>query len=194
MDMPLSENGIRQVERLTEALALQAVETIYSAPCESALATANAIAGGNRSDERRIRVVEEFQNVDHGLWHGKLIAELRRQLPKVFRTGQESAEAVCPPEGETFEAARVRAEKALGRILRKERDRTTVLVIPDPLASIVHSVVSGEPLDDLWEAECDSGRWEELPVAVAPSWMFNPFRSRGSRPWSLVRESTPEFA
>ncbi len=166
MDMPLSDNGKHQVAKAADALATEPMQTIYSAPCESALETAQALSLGRGA---KIKVVEAFRNIDHGLWHGKLIDELRRQLPRVFRQGQELGESVCPPGGETFDSARCRVTKALRKILKKEQSTTVVLVIPDPLASVVRGMFQGENLADLWGAECDSGRWESLDVAAVPA-------------------------
>jgi broad specificity phosphatase PhoE len=75
LDMPMSERGREQVTSLTEQLAEFQVKTIYAAPCESARETAHRLAQ-NRAVP--VKVVEAFRNVDHGLWHGKLIDEVRR--------------------------------------------------------------------------------------------------------------------
>ncbi len=163
LDMPLSDNGKHQVARVADALADEELHVIYTAPCESAVDTAETIAARRGT---KVKTIDAFRNLDHGLWHGKLIDELRRQLPRVFRQGQELGESVCPPGGETCDAARARVSKALRKIIRRERDATVALVIPEPLATIVRGMLHGQPLVDLWEAECDSGTWESLEVGA----------------------------
>lgn len=157
LDMPLAEQGREQATQTAKDLERVQFGGIYSAPCESAQETAELLAAGRRC---KTKVIDCFRNLDHGLWHGKLIDEVRRQLPRVYREGQESPENICPPCGETIDDARERIEGALRKIIRKHRDGAIAMVIPDPLASIVRSLLSGEELRDLWKSETDAGTWE----------------------------------
>lgn len=164
LDMPMSERGHAQVNSLTEELSEFPVRTIYTAPCESARETARRLAEGR---DVRIKVVEAFRNVDHGLWHGKLIDEVRRNHPKVYRQGQDSPTDICPPGGESIRDAKARVIKAVRRVVRKSGDDVIAIVIPDPMAWVVQSVLSGEELSDLWKAETDSGSWDLIESVTA---------------------------
>jgi broad specificity phosphatase PhoE len=157
LDIPMSERGRRQVNSLTQQLAEVPVKTIYTAPGESARETAEGLA---RDRDVRVKVIDAFRNVDHGLWHGKLIDEVRRNHPKVYRKGQDSPTDICPPGGESIRDAKARVIKAVRKVVRKSGDDVIAIVIPDPMAWVVESLLSGKELCDLWEAETDSGRWE----------------------------------
>jgi broad specificity phosphatase PhoE len=163
LDMPMSERGLQQVSSLAEQLSEFTVGTIYSAPCESARETARQLAEGR---EARIKVIDAFRNVDHGLWHGKLIDEVRRNHPKVYRQGQDSPSDICPPGGESIRDARARVIKAIRKVVRKNGSGVIAIVIPDPMAWVVQSLLSGAELSDLWKAETDCGSWD-LIEAVA---------------------------
>ena len=114
-----------------------------------------------------MRVVEAFRNIDHGLWHGKLIDEVRRNHPRVYRQGQEAPDEVCPPGGEAIRDARARVVKAVRKIARKSGDGLVALVVPDPMATVVESVLRGESIRDLWKAETDSGSWQLIESMIA---------------------------
>lgn len=157
LDIPLSERGRQQVDSLTQQLAGVPFKTIYTAPGESARETAQRLA---RGCDARVKVIDAFRNVDHGLWHGKLIDEVRRNLPKVYRQGQDSPTDICPPGGESIRDAQARVIKAVRKVVRKSGDDVIAIVIPDPMAWVVESLLSGTELSDLWKAETDSGRWE----------------------------------
>lgn len=157
LDIPMSERGHQQVTSLTEQLAEVRVKTIYTSPCESARETAERLAQGR---DVRIKTVDAFRNVDHGLWHGKLIDEVRRNHPKVYRQGQDSPTDICPPGGESIRDAKARVIKAVRKVVRKSGDDVIAIVIPDPMAWVVESLLSGTELSDLWKAETDSGRWD----------------------------------
>lgn len=157
LDMPLCEHGREQVTRTAKELERVPLDAIYTAPSESAQDTARILADGRRG---KTKVIESFRNVDHGLWHGKLIEEVRRQLPRVYREGQDFPTNVCPPGGESLEQAKDRVERALRKIIRKHRHGAIALVIPDPLASIVRTLLNGQQWRDLWKSETDAGTWE----------------------------------
>jgi len=168
LNMPLSECGRGQVERIAAELADLEIDEIVTAPCESAIETATRLAKGRSVMGRsvKVRIVECFRNVDHGLWHGKLIEEVRRTQPKVYKQGQESPLNLCPPGGETIQQAKDRVVKAIKKVTKRSGGGTIALVIPDPLASIVHSILEGDDMGDLWKSETDAAQWELIEASV----------------------------
>lgn len=169
MDMPLSETGRRQAASLVDQVAHFRCRTIYTAPCESARETAGLLACDQSSGQRvaKVKVIEAFRNLDHGLWHGKLIDELKRNHPKLYRCGQESPLDICPPGGESISEAKSRVEKAVLKLLKKNSDDLVTIVIPDPMAWIVQTLLSGEALSDLWQAETDSAKWDLIEPVLS---------------------------
>ncbi len=164
LDIPLSERGREQADFLARALADVHVKTIYTSPGESARETASRLAEGRR--DVRVKVVDAFRNIDHGLWHGKLIDEVRRNHPRVYRQGQETPGDFCPPGGESVRNAKARVLKAVRKIVRKSGDEVVAIVIPDPMAAVVQSVLSGEEIRDFWKSETDSGRWDLIESVI----------------------------
>jgi broad specificity phosphatase PhoE len=157
MDMPLSSCGRAQVETAVRQLSDVRLEKVYSAPCQSARETAATLArwcGG------RVKVVDCLRNIDHGLWHGKKIDEVRTQLPKIYRTGQDHPDKICPPGGESLDDARHRVDKLLNKLQKKYRGDTVGLVVPDPLASVVRCLLRGHSMGNLWHSETDAALWE----------------------------------
>ena len=161
LDMPLSESGLEQARQTAEAVADVDLEVVYSAPCESAMKTSKQVIADR---EIKLKSIDGFRNIDHGLWHGKLLDDVRRQHPRVYRLASEDASSVCPPGGEAFEDARVRVGKSLRKIIKKHRNGSIALVIPDPLASVVYNLLSGEQLGSLWMSEVDTGGWQKIEL------------------------------
>ncbi len=172
LDIPLSPNGERQSKRLADEIATWLAQStpasklslVYSAPCQSAQATAGSIA------ERcgvKSKVVACLENVDHGLWQGKLIDEVKRLQPRVYRQIQESAECFAPPGGETIDEALARIRNSVSKLVRKHKNELIGLVVPDPLASVVRHFLTGGEIDDLWKAETDAGSWETIQVELS---------------------------
>lgn len=164
MDMPLSESGRDQVLQAVEQLSEYRLDRIYCAPCQSARQTAETL---HRWCGGRIKVVDCLKNIDHGLWSGKKIEEVRTQLPRIYRTGQEHPDQICPPGGETVEQARNRVSKMIAKIQRKYRKGTVALVVPDPLAGVVRSLLVGDSMGNLWQHEADEASWEIIDSTPA---------------------------
>jgi broad specificity phosphatase PhoE len=165
LDIPLNQNGADQVSRTASELVDAEVQVVYCAPCQSAMQTAQAVAERLNVKVKRLDVL---RNLDHGLWHGKLIDEVKRMQPKVYRLWQDSPEAVCPPEGETLTSAKLRVQKALKRLRKKHRQGVVAVVASEPLASIMRCCIEQRELGDLWKSECDFGAWEMIDV-LAPA-------------------------
>lgn len=169
LDVPLCVAGREQVESSVEAIAAEAPQALYTSPCQSAEETASVLADAL---DLKVKTLDKLENLDHGLWQGMLVADVREKQPKVYRQWQEQPETVCPPEGETIMAATQRVAGVLKKLLKKHRDDVAIaLVIPEPLASVVRHVVRQDELGDLWKSPDVCGKWEvvEIPATLAGS-------------------------
>lgn len=165
MDIPLCNDGSLQAAEMAQQLSQFKFDAVYAAPCRSARQTAEMIADTRRL---KVKVIDELHNVDHGLWHGKLIDEVKQTQPRLYRQGQEHAESICPPQGEPIAAGRERVRRSLSRILKKHRTGELCLVAPEPLASVIGSELQHSELTDLWKIECDNGGWNAFDITIEP--------------------------
>jgi broad specificity phosphatase PhoE len=161
LDMPLNGNGTSQVAQAVTELNGMSLDCIYASPCQSAQQTASALAAGRGV---KVKVLEKLGNMDHGLWHGKLIEEVKQKQPKVYRQGQDNPESLCPPGGEALSMAKERVSAQLEKLIKRHRQGVVALVAPEPLATIVRCVLQHRHLGDLWKSERDVGNWELIDV------------------------------
>jgi phosphoserine phosphatase len=161
LDIPLSPTGIQQAEAAAKNLNGMQLDCLYVAPCESAQETARFIVRRNRWKHKSL---DCLRNVDHGLWQGRLVDEVRRLQPKVYRQFQEEPDSVCPPGGETLEAASERVAQCIQRLKRKHQGKRIGMVVPEPMASVVRCLLIGGSIEDMWKAETDAGTWDLLKV------------------------------
>ena len=83
LDLPLSDKGRGQIDQTKRDLEHLNIDAIYSAPSAAAQETATALS---RSGQVRVKVDENLKNLDYGLWHGKLLEELKTSAhPKAKR-------------------------------------------------------------------------------------------------------------
>lgn len=165
LDMPLSATGIREATETALELNALDIDMIYSAKCLAAQQTAKQLSS---KSSIKVRVQEPWANLDHGLWHGKSLEELKETQPKLFKQWNENPESICPPGGETIEEVRNRISSSLSKIRRKWKTGTVAIVAPEPLFSIFRSLIQSSELRDLFEDKSQMDRWEALdPVAAA---------------------------
>jgi broad specificity phosphatase PhoE len=161
LDIPLSENGKAQAERLSLALQTQKLDCLYVGPCLSAQTTAQQIAERNFCKQRNLNWL---QNMDHGLWQGKLLSEVKRLQPTFYRQFQENSAHICPPGGESVQEALLRIQAPLAKLVRKHTDGRIGILVPDPMASIVERCLMGGKIGDIWQLERDSGTFSTIQV------------------------------
>ncbi len=165
LDIPLNAQGSAGAQQLAEQLRPLNISLIYSSPCQSAWQTASAV--GEALDVK-VKKVDSWQNVDHGLWQGMLVDDIRRKHPKVFRQWQEQPENICPPEGETLGDALQRARAALEKLIRKQKSGAVALVVPEPLAGIVRSLLVQGQIGECCKRKTSCGSWEVVDLGVPP--------------------------
>src|SRR5437868_6704831 len=130
LDIPLSDAGQSQVGHVVAELHETPIDHIYTSPCRSARQTAEALAIDHRL---KLKTLDELQNLNHGLWHGKLVDEVRVSQPKVFRQLQDHPETVCPPQGEPVAAAIERVRTLISRLIRNHRNGRVAIGVPEPV-------------------------------------------------------------
>ncbi len=148
LDIPLCKGGKEQVARVAEELSDHELDCIYTAPCQAALQTADALA---MKQDVKVKRLIKLKNLDHGLWHGKLMDEVKTSQPKTYRQLQEHPESVSLPEGESIEEARGRARQSLNKLLKKHKQGAIALVVSEPLATLVGSLLADRSLGDMWK-------------------------------------------
>jgi len=161
LDIPLNQQGSSEVAQVIDQLAGRGIETIYASPSQAAGQTAKAIAMGLGI---RLKKLDRMQNLDHGLWQGMLVKDVRRKQPKVYRQWQEQPENVCPPEGEMLSQAQERVRTTMTKLLKRHRRGVIGLVVPEPLASLVRRFLQQGELGNLWKVTNGHGHWEVLEI------------------------------
>lgn len=169
LNVPLSDQGIAQVQRAAHEMADLSIDVVYCGPCQPAVQAAEIIA---KIHTAKVKKIEKFRNLDVGLWQGKLITEVKQNQPKVYRQWQENPDGICPPEGEMLADARSRVRSALDKITKKYHNSKSVaaIVTPEPIASVIRCELLHHCIGDLWKAEeGNCGSWELIEISPQPA-------------------------
>jgi phosphoserine phosphatase len=169
LDIPLCEDGRRQVDVMIGELRTQPIEAIYTSPAQSAVQTAESLG---EALDLKVKELDKLQNLDHGLWQGMLIKDVKTKQPKVFKQWQEQPETICPPQGETVGAAEERLQETVTKLAKKHKSEGMIAVVaPEPLASLLCHVLRDGELSDLWRSRDTTPPWEviDVPAKAAES-------------------------
>jgi phosphoserine phosphatase len=162
LDVPLCEDGRRQAEALIEPLRGQPIEAIYTSPNQAAVQTAEVLS---KALDLKAKTIDKLENLNHGLWQGMLVTDVKTKQPKVYRQWQEQPETVCPPRGETVGEAEERMQSAIAKLMKKHKSEGLVaLVLPEPLATMLCHLLRQDELGDLWRRRDGAVPWEMMDV------------------------------
>jgi len=163
LDLPLCAIGGVEAEQAARLLAAAPPDALYTSTARCALETARIVGRGCKLRPRRLA---DLGNLDFGLWQGMLVEEIERKQPRLARQWQEHPWSVVPPEGESLDEARDRVESALETVARRHPGGRVALVVPTPLDRLVHWLLHGAPLGDLWQRPPAPETLLELPLAA----------------------------
>lgn len=166
LDIPICEDGRRQTRASLDEIAAAKPTVVYTAPGKASKQTGELVADAAGV---KTRVLDKLSNLDHGLWQGMLVEEVRNKQPKVYRQWQENPMTVRPPDGEPLSKAKIRVTEALRKLQKRHKEGTIALVSPEPLASVIRHVLQHDQLSNLWKGSERCGMWEaiEMPGEVA---------------------------
>ncbi len=166
LDIPLCEDGRQQVELLLGEIDTSGLVAIYTGPGNAARQTGDLLA---QKTALKPKPIAGLANLDHGLWQGMLVDDVRTKQPKIYKRWQVEPQTVCPPQGESVNAAQKRVQESLTKITRKHKSGTVAIVVANPLASIVRHLLTGDSLCDMWNPSNQVARWELIePVVPVP--------------------------
>ena len=140
IDVPLNDNGRQQAQRAAEFLQPVPIDFVVSSPMLRPKETAEIIL--KYHPEVQLELQDELREISHGLWEGKLEAEIEQAFPGELQQWQEAPETVQMPEGENLQqvwersiaawrslvvAAATRSESATGLVVAHDAINKAIL-------------------------------------------------------------------
>jgi broad specificity phosphatase PhoE len=113
-DVPLSDIGRAQLEKLAVRLAGEPIAAVYASPLGRTMETARILAAPHHLP---VTPKEGLREISHGHWEGKTRASVEKDYPKEYALWNADPFSFAPPEGETGLAVTARALPALLEIV-----------------------------------------------------------------------------
>jgi alpha-ribazole phosphatase/probable phosphoglycerate mutase len=160
IDVPLSDNGIRQVERLSAFLSAKvqkckSAEGMSAVHCSSlgrAVKSAEIIAEPFGLEPV---VHEGLKERNFGVWEGMSFDEISERWPGAFKSWAEDPLKFSPMEGESTLEARDRVMPVFHEIAGEHKDQNIAIVCHGGITRIILCELLGIPLENIFRVEQD---------------------------------------
>jgi len=126
LDVGLSEEGHKQLERVADYLQSEPISAVYTSPRSRALEGARILA--STFSGGILTVAEDLREIDFGDFEGLTYEEIAGRNPELYHLWMENPTEVLFPNGESFREMRDRVLKAFDAIQRKHDGQTIAVV------------------------------------------------------------------
>lgn len=156
LDVPLSEEGMRQVEKTARLLRSMKAElkAVYCSDLSRAVRSAE-IVSGNLDGSPKPVVVPEFRERGFGLWEGMSFEEICRRYPSEFQAWASDPLRFSPPGGESTLQVAGRAIPALDKTLAAHGGESFAVVAHGGVNRVMLCNFMGMPLENIFRIEQD---------------------------------------
>jgi probable phosphoglycerate mutase len=153
IDVPLNDNGRSQAQQAAEFLKDVSIDFAVSSPMLRPKETAEIIL--KYHPNVNLELQEEFREINHGLWEGKLESEIKQEYPDLLRQWQTAPETVQMPQGENLQQVWDRAVACWDAIAQSAgvsdtELKTGLVVAHDAINKVILCHVLGLSAASIW--------------------------------------------
>lgn len=125
VDVPLSDEGREQAQRLALRLSGENIAAAYASPLGRAVETARILARPHRLE---VTTLAEIREISHGHWEQKTRPEVEAEFADEARAWDDDPFTFAPQGGETGLQVTARALPAVVDIVRANQGKKVVIV------------------------------------------------------------------
>ncbi|MDX2242628.1 MAG: histidine phosphatase family protein [Leptolyngbyaceae cyanobacterium bins.302] len=171
IDVPLNDNGRSQSNQAATYLKDVPIRYAVTSPMLRPKETAEIILQHHPDVE--LELEDNLREISHGLWEGKLEAEIEAEFPGELQRWQQTPEAVQMPEGENLQQVWDRSIAAWNSILQTTLDRPepgiTLIVAHDAVNKALLCYLLGLEPKNFWSFKQGNGAVSVIDYAGAGS-------------------------
>ena len=106
----------------------------------------------------KIERIDSLIEISHGLWEGKLEAEIREEWPVLLKNWHDKPEEVIMPEGESIKDVSERSVEAFDKICSSQKDNDlSLLVAHDAVNKTLICNILGINYSNIWMIKQGNG-------------------------------------
>jgi len=168
IDIPLNENGKEQAKKTFKYLRNIFFNKAFSSSMQRPYETAKIILQNNK--DLKIKKLDSLIEISHGLWEGKLEAEIREKWPNLLKNWHDKPQEVMMPEGESIKDVSERSTDAFEKICLSQKDNDlTLLVAHDAVNKTLICNILGINYSNIWMIKQGNGGITVIDLFNDPS-------------------------
>ncbi|MBO8128432.1 MAG: alpha-ribazole phosphatase [Peptococcaceae bacterium] len=152
-DVPLSERGVIQAQRLARRLRNEKFAAIYASDLQRTYETARILAEPHGID---IETSPALREICFGAWEGLSRDEIKERFPDLSKRWWSSPLTTRLPQGETLGEVAARAINFLLAVARQHQDRQVLVVSHGGTIRASISALLGLDLNEYWRLRQDN--------------------------------------
>lgn len=160
IDVPLNDNGRLQSQKAASLLENVTIDFAITSPMLRPKETAEIIL--YKHPQVNLQLEPQLKEINHGLWEGKLEAEIEEGYAAELETWRSHPELVQMPEGENLQDVWSRAIAVWNKIvtqveIRDDRLTTGLVVAHDAINKVILCYLMGLTPADFWKIKQGNG-------------------------------------
>jgi broad specificity phosphatase PhoE len=159
IDVPLNDNGRKQAQLAAEFLKDIPIDFAVTSPMLRPKETAEIIL--KEHPQVQLALHAELSEISHGLWEGKLEAEIEQMYPGELGRWRDTPAEVQMPEGENLQQVWDRAIAAWNEIVQtaatSSDGKTGLVVAHDATNKVILCQLMGLSIADFWTIKQGNG-------------------------------------
>ena len=168
IDIPLNDNGKDQARKTFEFLQNISFNKAFSSSMHRPYETAQIIIQNKK--DLKVEKIGSLVEISHGLWEGKLEAEIREKWPTLLKNWHDKPEKVIMPEGESIKDVSERSVEAFEKICLSQKDNDlTLLVAHDAVNKTLICDILGINYSNIWMIKQGNGGITVIDLFNDPS-------------------------
>ena len=152
-DIPLSGEGIKQAEAVSERLKDEKIDLFFSSHLIRANKTAEIIAKPHNKD---VHIFEEFKEMNFGCWEGLCFDEIKKNHTEALKVWRETPQLAKIPMAESIVGLRERSIGKLLQILKDNPDKNILIVSHGVTIKTMITSIMGIELSNLHKISQDN--------------------------------------
>ncbi len=152
-DVPLSELGELQAQRLAEKFTEQRFDSIYASPLKRAQDTVRPTA---HLKNIPLRLDARLAEIHHGAWEGNPAAVIREQYAEEYLAWRTEPHRVKMPDGESLGDVSERVSDFLQQLVSEYQDGSILIATHDAVLRVIVLQTLGMGLEYFWRWRFDN--------------------------------------
>lgn len=170
-DIPLNDKGREQGKLAAELLKDIPLTFAVSSPMLRPKQTAEIIVSNH--PQVKLETRSPLVEIGHGLWEGKLEAEIEAEFPGLLKEWKDSPETVQMPEGENLTQVWERAiaswQEIVNTFYNDQKTSIGIVVAHDAINKVIICALLGLSPANFWNIKQGNGSVTVIDYATGPS-------------------------